>query len=318
VTAQARPVVAEGERSVAVAGSTRNTLIITGDRNTVDMRLQGIGAVLAFAFRWDRPRRRRRRDRSPVPPRFADHVDREDEVLAVAGARAANLYGEQGVGKTRVLVEALSRRQARMRHGAVYLDGRDQSPEDLLHAVAGELYEVRVQRRDLRIERTLTRCRALVALEDVDLPPEEAQRLVLAAPRCRFVLTSAQRLLFEGTPLRLAGLAPEHASAIAELDLGRPLSDAERDAAEAIAGALGGGKGIAEVRGMGMMIGIEFDEACGELVKEALEAGLVINVTVDKVVRMLPPLVMSEAEGREVVSRFLPLARRFLEKRAAA
>jgi acetylornithine aminotransferase len=87
---------------------------------------------------------------------------------------------------------------------------------------------------------------------------------------------------------------------------------------EAIAGALGGGKGIAEVRGMGMMIGVEFDEACGELVKEALEAGLVINVTVDKVVRMLPPLVMSEAEGREVVSRFLPLARRFLEKRAAA
>ena len=50
MTAQARPVVAEGERSVAVAGSTRNTLIITGDRNTVDMRLQGIGAVLAFAF----------------------------------------------------------------------------------------------------------------------------------------------------------------------------------------------------------------------------------------------------------------------------
>src|SRR5574338_676961 len=56
------------------------------------------------------------------------------------------------------------------------------------------------------------------------------------------------------------------------------------------------------------------DEARGELVKAALDAGLVINVTVDKVVRMLPPLVMSEAEGSEVLARFLPLARAFLEK----
>jgi acetylornithine aminotransferase len=87
---------------------------------------------------------------------------------------------------------------------------------------------------------------------------------------------------------------------------------------EALASALGGTKGIAEVRGMGMMIGVEFADACGELGKAALAAGLVLNVTVDKVVRLLPPLVMSEAEGREVVSRFLPLARRFLEKRAAA
>ncbi len=87
---------------------------------------------------------------------------------------------------------------------------------------------------------------------------------------------------------------------------------------EALASALGGTKGIAEVRGMGMMIGVEFEEACGELVKAALDAGLVLNVTVDKVVRLLPPLVMSEAEGREVVGRLLPLARAFLDKRAAA
>jgi acetylornithine/N-succinyldiaminopimelate aminotransferase len=87
---------------------------------------------------------------------------------------------------------------------------------------------------------------------------------------------------------------------------------------EALASALRGAQGVAEVRGMGMMIGVELDAACGELVKAALDAGLVLNVTVDKVVRMLPPLVMSEAEGREVVSRFLPLARGFLEKRAAA
>ena len=49
-----------------------------------------------------------------------------------------------------------------------------------------------------------------------------------------------------------------------------------------------------------------------------LEAGLVLNVTADNVVRMLPPLVMSEAEGRMVVERLAPLLKAFLEKRAAA
>jgi acetylornithine aminotransferase len=87
---------------------------------------------------------------------------------------------------------------------------------------------------------------------------------------------------------------------------------------DGLAAALGGAKGVAEVRGMGMMIGVEFDEPCGELVKAALDAGLVINVTVDKVVRIMPPLVMSEAEGAEVVKRFVPIAKAFLDKRAAA
>jgi len=87
---------------------------------------------------------------------------------------------------------------------------------------------------------------------------------------------------------------------------------------EGLRSGLGGASGIVEVRGMGMMIGVELDEPCGELVKAGLDAGLVINVTADKVVRIMPPLVMTEAEGAEVVRRFLPLARAFLEKRAAA
>ena len=76
--------------------------------------------------------------------------------------------------------------------------------------------------------------------------------------------------------------------------------------------------GIAEVRGMGLMIGVEMARPCGELVRQALEAGLVLNVTADNVVRMLPPLVMNEAEAREVLARLLPLLEAFLEKRAAA
>jgi len=78
------------------------------------------------------------------------------------------------------------------------------------------------------------------------------------------------------------------------------------------------GNAVAEVRGMGLMIGVELKEPCGELVKQALDAGLIINVTADNVVRLLPPLVMSEAEGRQVIERLVPLVKAFLDKRAAA
>ena len=76
--------------------------------------------------------------------------------------------------------------------------------------------------------------------------------------------------------------------------------------------------GVREIRGMGSMIGIELDRPCGELVLQGLNAGLVFNVTADNVVRLLPPLVMNEAEAAEVVSRLVPLVKAFLEKRVAA
>jgi acetylornithine aminotransferase len=76
--------------------------------------------------------------------------------------------------------------------------------------------------------------------------------------------------------------------------------------------ALAGVAGVVEVRGMGLMIGVELDRPCGELVKHALEAGLLINVTAERVIRLLPPLVLREAEARELVARLAPLVRRFL------
>jgi acetylornithine aminotransferase len=76
--------------------------------------------------------------------------------------------------------------------------------------------------------------------------------------------------------------------------------------------------GVTEIRGMGAMIGVELAQPCGELVVQALESGLVLNVTADNVIRMLPPLVMSEAEAGMVVERLAPLVKAFMEKRAAA
>ena len=75
-------------------------------------------------------------------------------------------------------------------------------------------------------------------------------------------------------------------------------------------------QGVTEVRGMGLMLGVELGRPCGELVKQALDAGLVINVTVDNVIRLLPPLVMSEAEGRMVVELLAPLVQAFLARGA--
>jgi acetylornithine aminotransferase len=76
--------------------------------------------------------------------------------------------------------------------------------------------------------------------------------------------------------------------------------------------ALAGTAGVTAVRGMGLMIGVELDRACGDLVKMALDAGLLINVTADKVVRLLPPLVINDTEAREIVARLAPLIKQLL------
>ncbi len=81
---------------------------------------------------------------------------------------------------------------------------------------------------------------------------------------------------------------------------------------EGLAQALVGVKGVVDIRGQGLMIGIELDRACGELVTRGLDAGMLINVTADKVVRLLPPLTFSADEGHELVSRLAPLIRDFL------
>jgi acetylornithine aminotransferase len=78
-----------------------------------------------------------------------------------------------------------------------------------------------------------------------------------------------------------------------------------------------GNPGVVEIRGQGLMIGIELDRPCGELLGRAAETGLLISVTADKVVRLLPALILTEAEAREIVTRLVPLIKDFLAKPAA-
>jgi acetylornithine aminotransferase len=81
---------------------------------------------------------------------------------------------------------------------------------------------------------------------------------------------------------------------------------------QGFAEAFAGVSGVVDIRGLGLMIGIELDRPCGELVTRALNAGLLINVTADKVVRLLPSLVFSEAEAKVLVERLSALIREFL------
>ncbi len=75
---------------------------------------------------------------------------------------------------------------------------------------------------------------------------------------------------------------------------------------------LAGVKGLVEVRGRGLMIGIQLDRPCGALVAQALAAGLLINVAGDTVIRLLPSLNFSENDARELVDRMIPLIKAFL------
>jgi acetylornithine aminotransferase len=81
---------------------------------------------------------------------------------------------------------------------------------------------------------------------------------------------------------------------------------------------LAGVAGVREIRGKGLMLGIELDRPCGEIVKRGLAAGLVTNVTADKVVRLLPPLVIREDEARQLVALLAPVIKAFLAESAAA
>ena len=71
--------------------------------------------------------------------------------------------------------------------------------------------------------------------------------------------------------------------------------------------------GVVEIRGQGLMLGIELDRPCGELLGQAAEAGLLISVTADRVVRLVPPLILSLAEAEQIATILGRLIRHFLQ-----
>ena len=83
--------------------------------------------------------------------------------------------------------------------------------------------------------------------------------------------------------------------------------------------ALLGYPGVKDVRGIGLMLGVELDRPCGDITRRALEAGLVMNVTAESVIRLLPPLILTREQAEQVVAILVPLVKAFLaESKTAA
>ncbi|MRD47792.1 aspartate aminotransferase family protein [Caenimonas koreensis] len=80
----------------------------------------------------------------------------------------------------------------------------------------------------------------------------------------------------------------------------------------ALARELGALPGVVEIRGQGLMIGVELAKPCGVLTQQAADAGLLISVTADSVIRLVPPLILTEAEADEIVAILAPLVKAFL------
>jgi acetylornithine/N-succinyldiaminopimelate aminotransferase len=81
---------------------------------------------------------------------------------------------------------------------------------------------------------------------------------------------------------------------------------------QALVRELGGLKGVVDIRGQGLMIGVELARPCSVLTTRAAQAGLLISVTADTVIRLVPPLIITVAEADEIVALLVPLVKQFL------
>lgn len=117
---------------------------------------------------------------------------------------------------------------------------------------------------------------------------------------------------FGGSPLAAAaGLAVY--KALADEDLP---GNAKRRGAQLDAGlrkALAGCKGVKDIRSKGLMVGIELDRPCKELVERARDAGLLLNVTADTIVRLVPPLILKEDEADFIIAVVGKLVKEFCD-----
>ena len=118
---------------------------------------------------------------------------------------------------------------------------------------------------------------------------------------------------FGGNPLAMrAGLAT-----IAAIESEGLLENASRQETRIRQGLerhLGDVRGVIEIRGRGLMLGVALDRPCGQIVGQALQAGLVLNVTADSVIRLLPPLIFQDEHSDLLVETLAPLVRSLLEE----
>ena len=122
---------------------------------------------------------------------------------------------------------------------------------------------------------------------------------------------------FGGNPLACAA-----AMAVVDTIRRQKLADRAAEAGDRLVSslehALAGQNCVVEIRGRGLMVGIELDQPCGELVAMALDSGLLINVTAERVIRLLPPLIISDEQIDQIVGTLSILIRRWNAGRVSA
>ncbi|MGL4435900.1 MAG: aspartate aminotransferase family protein [Giesbergeria sp.] len=135
---------------------------------------------------------------------------------------------------------------------------------------------------------------------------------VVAGPKAANVLQPGNHgTTFGGNPLAMrAGL--ETIRIMEEDGLLQNAANVGAHLQAALRSALGSLSGVKEVRGQGLMIGVELNKPCGALVGRAAEAGLLISVTAESVIRIVPPLILTTAEADEIVARLTPLVQALL------
>ncbi len=140
---------------------------------------------------------------------------------------------------------------------------------------------------------------------------------VLAGPRAKDVLGPGNHgTTFGGNPLAMrAGI--ETLDIMVADGLLQNAADVGAHLKTALQTALADVPGVVEVRGEGLMLGIELDRPCGAILTRAMEAGLLLSVTADSVVRLLPSLIFTRAQADEVVTTLAPLIKTFLSESQA-
>jgi hypothetical protein len=207
------------------------------------------GGVVNVAMPDQKPQPRPRRTPVNLRPRpFPGLLNREREVSeATAAFRSATpieFIGQAGLGKT-ALLRHLAHHGATttFSDGIVFLSVRDQPIEDVLQSLHTAFYEsdVPFKPTEGQIRQALQGKRALVVLDDVELPREEVGVLMDFAPSCAFLMASPQRRLWgEGQSVALRGLPPDDAMALVERTLGRSLTSRERPVAQNLCTGLKG------------------------------------------------------------------------------
>jgi len=135
---------------------------------------------------------------------------------------------------------------------------------------------------------------------------------VVAGPRAAHIFQPGNHgTTFGGNPLAMrAGIETirimEEQNLLAHVEqVGTHLKSALQAAFEGVAG-------VKEVRGQGLMLGIELDRPAGAILGRACDAGLLLSVTADSVIRLVPPLILSVAEADEIVAILAPIVKAFL------